>query len=119
MESKELNLPFFILRPESVLDKIGSLFGGQDIDFESNPKFSDHYLLRGEDEDRIRTTFSPTVISYYEQHHGVYTEGNKDKLLFFLEMGKDLIRPEKIPDLMNQGMEACQVFLQKSPSKVF
>jgi len=118
VESGELNLPFFILRPESFLDKIGSLFGGQDIDFDSNPDFSDHYLLRGEDENRIRQTFSPAVISYYEQNHGVYTEGNDNKLLFFLEMGKDLIRPEKVPDLMNEGLEACQVFLQKNAAQV-
>lgn len=119
VESGQLNLPLFILRPESVLDKIGTLFGGQDIDFDSNPEFSDHYLLRGEDETRIRETFSPSVISYYEQHHRVYTEGNKNRLLFFLEIGKDLIRPEKVPELVNNGIEACQVFLQKDPSKVF
>lgn len=118
LESEQLHLPFFILRPESVLDKIGTLFGGQDIDFSSNPRFSDHYLLRGEQEDRIRETFSPQVISYYEGHHKVYTEGNKKKLLFFTGMGKDLITPEKLPDLMKSGIQAGQIFLQKNTSSV-
>ncbi len=118
IESRGLDLPLFILRPESFLDKIGSLFGGQDIDFQSNPKFSDHYLLRGEDEGRIRETFSEVVISYYGQNHGMYTEGNSDRLIFFREMGKDFIRPEKIPDLMANGLEACRVFLQRDTSTV-
>ena len=118
VESDQLNLPFFILRPESFLDKIGTLFGGQDIDFSSNPRFSDHYLLRGEEESRIRETFSSDVIAYFEENHGVYTEGHENKLLFFVGMGKDLNSADKVPDLLNQGMETCRVFLQKNPSQV-
>ena len=37
--SPALNLPQFALRPENLFDKIGDVFGGQDIDFESHPKF--------------------------------------------------------------------------------
>jgi hypothetical protein len=47
-QTNELALPHFVLRPESFWHKIGKLFGYQDIDFEANPTFSKHYLLRGQ-----------------------------------------------------------------------
>ncbi len=52
--SPALNLPQFALRPENLFDKIGDVFGGQDIDFESHPKFSKSYSLRGSDEQKVR-----------------------------------------------------------------
>lgn len=59
-------LPAFELRPENVLHKIGSAFGYQDIDFDSNPEFSDRYLLRG-DEVRVRRLFTPALMTFFER----------------------------------------------------
>lgn len=55
------NLPDFELSPENFLHKIGQVFGFQDIDFEDDEEFSKRFLLRGEDETRIRATFTPSV----------------------------------------------------------
>jgi hypothetical protein len=46
-------MPHFALRPEKAWHKIGSWFGHQDIDFDSHPRFSSTYLLRGGDESAI------------------------------------------------------------------
>lgn len=55
-------LPEFKLRPEHIFHKIGAAFGYQDIDFDLHPRFSKRYLLRGPQEDRIRSLFSDALI---------------------------------------------------------
>lgn len=63
-------LPDFVLAPENVLHRIGHLFGYQDIDFESSPEFSRHYLLRGSDEMAIRSAFSVDALAFFAQRPG-------------------------------------------------
>ena len=59
--SENLCLPNFALRPENLFHKIGGVLGYQDIDFESHPKFSKTFLLRGNDEPKIRDIFKNEV----------------------------------------------------------
>ncbi len=58
--------PDFEMRPETFFHKIGAMFGYQDIDFESHPKFSKRYLVRGTDETGVRATFSRPVLDFLE-----------------------------------------------------
>jgi hypothetical protein len=63
-------LPVFTLSPENILEKVGSLFGYQDIDFEASEEFSKHYLLRGADESAIRAAFGADALSYFAHNRG-------------------------------------------------
>ena len=67
-------LPDLDLAPENFLHKIGQAFGYQDIDFDHSPDFSDHYLLRGNDEMAIRTAFTADALSFLGQQHGWHVE---------------------------------------------
>src|SRR5438094_8442229 len=58
--------PQFELQPENFLNKIGSIFGHQDIDFDSNPGFSKRYLLRG-DEQQVRQLFNSRLLLFFEK----------------------------------------------------
>ena len=62
--SQDRPLPFFEMRPENFLDRIGDAFVHKDIDFESHPDFSHRYLLRGPDQDEIRNLFSPSLLTF-------------------------------------------------------
>ncbi|MBK92358.1 MAG: hypothetical protein CME27_07925, partial [Gemmatimonadetes bacterium] len=96
--SPQLSLPSFVMRPEHVFHKIGSAFGYQDIDFESNrtaADFSKKYLLRGEDEHAIRSLFKDNVLSFFATHSGKpVLEGRGDRLILYRP--GQLIRPENI-----------------------
>jgi hypothetical protein len=70
IECGKLQLPRFLLRPENLFDKIGSVFGQKDINFETAPVFSKRYLLRGDNEESVRRVFNEPVLEYYEQHPG-------------------------------------------------
>jgi hypothetical protein len=62
-----LPLPFFALRPENFLDKIGDTLFHNDLDFDSHPEFSKRYLLRSPDEANTRALFTPDLLTYLEQ----------------------------------------------------
>ncbi|HKP45576.1 MAG TPA: hypothetical protein VJT50_03190 [Pyrinomonadaceae bacterium] len=82
-EPRDLNLPFFSLRPENVLHKFISALGYQDIDFGQRPLFSGQYLLRGSDEQAIRNTFNDAILSFYEANLGTSTDGGGNQLFIF------------------------------------
>ncbi len=67
-------LPAFLLAPENIFHKIGQVFGYQDIDFDSSPEFSSHYLLRGPDEMAIRSAFGAAALGYFAQQPGWHVE---------------------------------------------
>ena len=95
------HLPAFALRPEGVLDKVTSWFGGQDIDFASHPTFSRQYLLRGPDVDAIRRLFTDRVLDYFEQHPNLYVEASGDRLLLYREGG--LLEGPQVLPLLEEG----------------
>jgi hypothetical protein len=67
-------LPDLLLAPENIFHKIGAAFGYQDIDFDSSPEFSSHYLLRGPDEMAIRSAFSADALHYFGSNRGWHVE---------------------------------------------
>jgi hypothetical protein len=82
-EQRNLNVPFFSLRPENALHKLIAAFGYQDIDFGNRPTFSSKYLLRGTDEQGIRNTFSDALLAFYETNQGFSTDGGGNQLFIF------------------------------------
>ena len=76
MESDELRLPSFSLKPEGFLHRLVASLGLQDINFDTHPEFSRMYQLQGSDEESVRELFQPGVLEYFEQHKGLCVEGN-------------------------------------------
>lgn len=100
-QSSLLRLPSFTLRPESLFHKIGSVFGYQDIDFDSHPTFSKQYLLRGTDAEAVWNIFTDGLLAYYDERKGLSTEGDGDKLVFY-RAGKR-VPPQNIRSFLEEG----------------
>ncbi len=111
--SPQLSLPSFVMRPEHVFHKIGSAFGYQDIDFDSNrtaADFSKKYLLRGADEHAIRSLFKNDVLDFFATHPGKpVLEGRGDRLILYRP--GQLIRPENISVFLEEGLEVFRLFV--------
>jgi len=89
-----MKLPHFFIRDESfIMDSLGKLFGGQDINFEEDPDFSKKFVLQGDNENEIRRFFNKKVRSSFVHFHKkgfvyeavdkylfVYTPNNCDKI---------------------------------------
>lgn len=83
VNSKNLGLPEFLLKPESLGHKIGAYLGREDIDFESYPVFSDKYHLSGENEDYIRHHFDDTILKFFSKTSGWSIEAANYYLIFY------------------------------------
>jgi len=61
-----LEIPNFALERENFLTRIADKLGFSDINFESHPKFSDMFQLKGENEQAIRSFFTPALLTQIE-----------------------------------------------------
>ncbi len=106
--SPKLSLPRFAVRPEGFFHKIGSIFGYQDIDFETNPRFSAEYLLRGDDESGIRELFSDELLTFFESQEEISVEGGGDQLVFYHQDKR--IKPDAAREFMEEGFQVFAHF---------
>ena len=59
IECNELQFPSFFVRDENaILDYLGKIFGGQDINFSDDYDFSPKFVLQGDSEGEIRKFFN-------------------------------------------------------------
>ncbi|MBR4571681.1 MAG: hypothetical protein IKO19_13565 [Candidatus Riflebacteria bacterium] len=79
-----IKMPQFFARDEnSIIDTLGELFGGQDIDYDEDPTFSDKFVLQGKSEPLVREFFNSKVrASFVKNHKEAYQyEGDQDCLM--------------------------------------
>lgn len=112
MQSPLLELPTFVLRPESVLAKVAQIAGYQDIDFPDAPQFSKRHLLRGKDEPAIRQVFTPAILRYCEQHPKISIEGAGDRLLVYWERKR--LKPANFDTFVDEGKAIAALFVGSS-----
>ena len=108
LHSQQLGLPELMLQPETLLHKLGELFGLHDIDFVRFPKFSKQYRLTGEDEDYIRHHFSEDVLNYFTLNKGWSVEALGYYLLLYKQ--DVLLSPDQLEALFQRGLEVYRLF---------
>lgn len=110
-ESERLDLPAFTLCPEGFFHKVAGAFGYEDIDFDGSPAFSDAYLLKSDDECRIRAIFTSEVRAYYARHDRLCTEGEGSQLVHYLAGRR--VAPERIEQRLQEGLDVLDLFVEK------
>ena len=108
-QSDQLNLPHFRLFPVKIYHKIASAIGYEDINFDSFPKFSSQYYLKGTEEEKIRNVFKTNILLYFENHTGWSIEGLGTRL--FIYRKGNTIPPEEIREFYEQTHTIAQAFL--------
>ena len=84
IRDKNINIPCFYARTEDpIFDTIGKIFGGQDINFSEDKKFSSKFVLQGPVEADIRKFFTePVRKAFVDFHHSSYQyESRKNSFL--------------------------------------
>lgn len=102
MEFASIRLPSFTIRPEGMLDAIGSLLGLQDIDFVDDPSFSKSFVLKGNDEPAIREFFDVKFRRVLTEMRGIHMESSTNALVFHFGVRK---RPEQLKEYMEEGFK--------------
>lgn len=106
--SDAMQLPTFSIRPQRFFHNIAKLFGYQDIDLERRPVFSEMFLLRGDDEARVRTTFTDTVAEFFERHPDACAAGVGREILYW-QPGR-IADDHEIDGLVAEGLELARRF---------
>ena len=83
---------FFVRDDNSVMDSIGKLFGGQDINFSEDEVFSPKFVLQGLSEEAVRNFFDSKVRTAFVNNHntGFTYEGKLDCLMLFVNGRTDI-----------------------------
>jgi hypothetical protein len=105
LESTSLCTPHCFLRPEhAILDKLGAMLGGQDINFADDPEFSSAYVLQGDTELAVRELFDEQVRGWFAERRSerFHFETRSNFLVF--HYGKKR-KPEDAGQLMQQALE--------------
>jgi hypothetical protein len=84
--SHDQQIPPFVLKPENLFDRLGDAFVHNDIDFDSNPVFSERYALKSPEEQATRRLFTPSLLASMERlpaDKGWTIEGNGANLFIY------------------------------------
>lgn len=111
IQSKDLVLPEFFLKPENFFHKIGSLLGMQDIDFEDFEQFSRRYLLQGEDEELVRDMMQEPVLNFFQVERNWSIQGVGYFLVIYRH--NHLLSPVSIRDFYRKGLEIYDLLRSK------
>jgi hypothetical protein len=105
----DLDLPEFALRPEGFWNRLGvSLFGQQDVNFDTHPEFSKAFLLRGADEGALRELFTEPVLAHFEGQPGVSVEAAGGTLLFYRHDRR--VEPADVRAFLTDGFAVLGLF---------
>lgn len=109
--AKDLFVPEFRMRPEGLLDRIGTWLGMQDIDIEAYPEFSANNLLRGEDPQLVRELVAKPGFTHLFR---LNREWNVEGLGYFLVLYKerDILTAPEIREMLHKADELHALFRQ-------
>ena len=111
LSSPHLNCPQLALRPQRMLDWIGSVIGFQNIKFETHPTFSRLFVVQGPDEDAIRSFMSPDLLTFFESRQGYTLEASGNSMLFY--RSKRRLKPDQIKDGLSEAYEIYHLLVAK------
>ena len=87
-----------------MFDSLGSLVGGQDIDFADDREFSKAYVLQGDDEQAIRELFNTDVRAWFAERAGRGFQFEAQGKVLLFHQGKRR-PPGETHELMKQALE--------------
>ena len=106
MQSDTLQIPNFSMRPEHLLDAVGSALGLQDIDFDDHPQFSKMFVLQGTREEAVREFFDREVLDFFADQKGISLEARAGEFIFY----RRKVKKSQLKSFMEQGYAAYSVF---------
>ncbi|MBX3373029.1 MAG: hypothetical protein KF817_04285 [Phycisphaeraceae bacterium] len=108
-------LPEFRVSTETILHRLGSALGMQDIDFDAYPEFSRTRSLRGPDEAAIRACFTPEVVEAIERFDRETTVESIGHRLLVYRRRRVIMRGEEISALLTDAVALAVELLQAAP----
>ncbi|MBT8218920.1 MAG: hypothetical protein KJP00_03810 [Bacteroidia bacterium] len=108
INSKDLALPQFLLKPEHFFHRIGKFLNlTQDIEFETYPEFSKKYLVQGEVPSMVKDMVPEELATFFSVEKKWSLEGIHYYLIFYA-LHKQL-PPETIEEFYKKGLKIVKL----------
>ncbi len=111
IDFNDFTMPEFTLMRETAMDRVAEALGAQDIDFDTNPEFSEKFLLQGNDEEAIRQFFVPEMLALNVQYPDLFIESRGDAVLVYSTRG--LATESTIEEMLAFGKAFCDIALMQ------
>lgn len=108
----EIPIPDFTLTKEGFVDKVFQSLGYEDIDFVEFPRFSEIFLLNGENKQTIKTFFTKELIKFLEQNSSLSIEAKSNRLLIYRD--KHLMNQVELEDVIYFTENLLNIIHQQS-----
>lgn len=108
-KSELLNLPEFALSPENFFHRLGRVFGMQDINFHSHPKFSTTFLLQGTNEEEIRKFMTDKRLNQLEKYSHLSIEASQSRCLIYRAKQ---VQPADYPQWLEEAFSIFSVLCE-------
>lgn len=102
-------LPEFALAQQDVLKKIGELVRHRQIDFPSDPAFSERFHLVGSDEDGVRELFTPDMREFMTRIEPEWRIEASGHTPLMYQAGYT-VKPEEFSDFVDETTEIAKNF---------
>ena len=112
VESKELSLPHFFIRPEEFFDRVGKFLRLTDeIEFEEHPEFCKSYWVVSDDEALVRRMVTDDFARFFSIEKKWRLEGLNYYMIFY-QNGK-LFSPNEIEQFYKKGVQIYEELKNK------
>lgn len=107
IESKDLALPQFLMKPEHFFHRIGKFMNlTHDIEFEAYPAFSEKYLVQGEIPALVKASVPEELARFFTIENKWSLEGINYHLIFYQKHKR--LPPETIREFYQKGMQIAE-----------
>jgi hypothetical protein len=114
MEAPELQqLPVFNMRPEGFWDKVGGVFGMQDVDFDDHVEFSKQFVLKGESEEELRPYMDRDLLDFFAARPGVCCEARPGVFLYYRRRKRVAPEAELLQGFLEEGMMVFVALMER------
>lgn len=112
LSSEQIAIPQFNLRPQRILDKLISVLGIRDIEFENYPEFSRMFFVQSNDEQGVRDFFDSEWIDFLTRFKGFSIQGRDGALIFYKSNKK--VHPNQIKEYLSKAYDFFGHIVQRS-----
>ncbi len=104
VDSKELSLPEFFIRPEEFFDRVGKFLKlTSEIEFEAYPEFDESYWIKGDEESLVKKMVTDDFARFFTIEKKWRLEGMNYFLIFYQR--KKLLKPKEVKSFYKKGLQ--------------
>ena len=111
IETENLNVPAFYLRPGGFFQRFGSVFGMKEVDFDLHPTFSRSQVMQAADEEAIKNFFDNRLLDYFESNE-LCLEVSPGKMICYIP--KRSYRLDEMEVFMQQAFEIYSQLIERA-----